>query len=343
MTIMRHSGKNEANEGLVDLTDKYAGTDKDNLDFFFDALQRLDDQGVGNKGKMVIGLVGERDLMGVALRQAQSVVRFDGRPSKWSHAFLIADETPKDRAELANTMVYEVTMHPRSGELPDPNSNGLTIGKLGNYVSPKVTANVALIAVKMTDEEAKKVSEQAVHPNRDRARYNLWNSLCVWQGYYWAQGHRPNPLEEGFPIFSSSYIEYAFEALDLDVTPSASERNSAPDHLYNAAKYWNENMIDLNHPMFGYLLVRDPGCAVLYQDEVKTAADVVARVIEGDAGAAAGAVAGAAAGAVAGAVAGAEAAAEAIEAHEADEPHEPAPPKKTAPRKRAPRKPKEDK
>jgi hypothetical protein len=339
MTIMRHSGTATPNQSIVDLTAEYAGTDKDNLDFFLDALQRLDDQGVGNKGKMVIGLVGERDLIGVELRRAQSVVRFDHRPSKWSHAFLIAGETPKEKSELAGTKVLEVTMSPRSGVLADPNSNGLTIGRLGNYVSPVVTANAALIAVKMTDAEAEAVFQKATHPNRDRARYNLWDALSVWQGYYWSQGHRPNPLEEGFPMFSSSYVEYAFEGIDLDVTPSASERNSAPDHLYSAAKYWNENMTDLNHPMFGYLVVRDPGCAVLYQDEVKSAADVVARVFEDEASAA-GAVAGAAAGAVAGAVAGAEAAAEAIEAHEADEPHEPAPPKKRAPRTR---KPKEDK
>jgi hypothetical protein len=339
MTIMRHSGTDAANESIVNLTDDYAGTDKDNLDFFLDALKRLDDQGVGNKGKMVIGLVGERDLIGVALRQAQRVVRFDHRPSKWSHAFLIAGATPTDKNDLANTKVLEVTMSPRSGAMADPNSNGLTVGKLGNYVSPVVTANAALIAVKMSDDEAEAVFQKATHPNRDRARYNLWAALSVWQGYYWAQGHRPNPLEEGFPMFSSSYVEYAFEGIDLDVTPSASERNSAPDHLYSAAKYWNENMTDLNHPMFGYLVVRDPGCAVLYQDEVKDAADVVARVFEGDAGAIAGAVAGAAAGAVAGAAAGAEAAADAIEAHEADQVHEPEPKKKTT----RTRKPKEDK
>lgn len=318
MTVQRHSGANSPNQSLVDLTGEYAGSDKDNLDFFVDALDRLADQGVGNKGKMVIGLAGERDLIGVTLRQAQAVVRFDRRPSKWSHAFLIAGEASRDKTELANTKILEVTMNPRGGSLPDPNSNGLTIGKLGNYVSPLVTANVALIAVKMTRKEAEAVFEKATHPNRDRARYNLWESLCVWQGYYWAQGRRPNPLEEGFPIFSSSYVEYAFEGIDLDVTPSASERNSAPDHLYNAAKYWNENMTDLNHPMFGCLLMRDPGCAVLYQDEVKDAADVVARVVEGDP-AAEGAAAGAVAGAAAGAVAGAEAAADAIEAHESKE------------------------
>ena len=226
-----------------------------------EALALLKKKRVGNGGKMVIGLVGERDLIGVTLRQAQSVVRFDHRPSKWSHAFLIAGAIPDNKDDMANVKVLEVTMSPRGGAMADPNSNGLTIGRLGNYVSPVVTANVAVIAVKMTDKEADAVFEKATHPNRDRGRYNLWDSLSIWQGYYWAQGHRPNPLEEGFPMFSSSYVEYAYEGIDLDVTPSASERNSTPDHLYNAARWWQENLTDLNRGRDGpdVLLPGGPG------------------------------------------------------------------------------------
>lgn len=311
MTVMRHSGASAPSRGVVDLTDepidadrkkaeanktakvkrpvryRFRDNDTDNLDFFLDAFRRLAEQdtgdelkGVGNGGLMTIGLVGERDLIGVTLRQAQEVVRWDRRPSKWSHAFLIAGPAPKNKAELTNLKVLEVTMNPRSGSVPDPNSNGLTIGRLGNYASPLVTANVALLAVKMNDEEAGLVEYRARRPNRDRIRYSMWDSLCVWQGYYWAQGSQPNPLAEGFPIFSSSYVEYAFEAIDLDVTPSASERNSAPEHIWNSVRYWHDNLEDLGHPVYGYAVIRDPGCAVLYQDEVADATEIIARSFE---------------------------------------------------------------
>ena len=311
MTVMRHSGASAPSAGVVDLTDapidadrkkaeanktakvkkpvryRFRDNDSDNLDFFLDAFRRLAEQdtgeatkGVGNGGMMTIGLVGERDLIGVTLRRAQEVVRWDRRPSKWSHAFLIAGPAPKTRDELANLKVLEVTMNPRSGSVPDPNSNGLTIGRLGNYASPLVTANVALLAVKMNDEEAGLVEYRARRPNRDRIRYSMWDSLSVWQGYYWAQGGQPNPLAEGFPIFSSSYVEYAFEAIDLDVTPSASERNSAPEHIWNSVRYWHDNLDDLGHPVYGYAVIRDPGCAVLYQNEVADAAEIIARSFE---------------------------------------------------------------
>lgn len=285
MSVVRHSGVDHPNDGVADVTDEFR--EADNLDFFLAAFQRLATQdtgkkrgGVGNKGRMTIGLVGERDLIGVTLRQAQSVVRFDHRPSKWSHAFLVIEAAPKTKDELANLKLLEVTMSPRGGAVADPNSNGLTFGKLGNYTSPVVTANAALLAIQMTEKEADLVEFKARRPNRDRIRYNLWDSLCVWQSYYWSQGHQPNPLAEGFPLFSSSYVEYAFEAIDLDITPAASERNSAPEHLWNSARYWHENLDDLGHPIYGYSVVRDPGCSVLYQDEVADAADVVARAFE---------------------------------------------------------------
>ena len=42
------------------------------------------------EGYMAIGLVGSGDLPGVTLRRAQSVLRWDLRPSLWSHAFVLA-------------------------------------------------------------------------------------------------------------------------------------------------------------------------------------------------------------------------------------------------------------
>jgi hypothetical protein len=240
---------------------------KDNLNFFADAIAAFAQQGVGNGGSMLIGLLGQRDLPGVTLRRAQSVLRWDLRPSLWSHAFLVARSVPADPQQLVDAPLWEVPIFARTGVFPPPEENAVSRGRLGLYADRRLEANVALLAIAMNNEDAEKVADQAAHPNRDRLRYNLWEALGVWQTYLWASDTRPNPLREGFPIAASAFVEYAFEAIQLDVSPGASERNSAPEHLWNAAKWWHETFTQFEHPVRGYYALRDKGCAVLSTDD----------------------------------------------------------------------------
>ena len=259
---MRHSRSSGKNKNLIDWTDTYK--EQDNLKFFGAALAALNKDKLGNRGLMVIGLLGQRDLPGYTLRTAQSVLRWDARPSLWSHVFLFGDRIGQD---LGKTLVWEVTLHPRDGEFPKPEENGVGTVELRRYRDRKVDANAALLAVKMTDEDAGKVRRRAADHNADRIRYNLWETLGIWQGYLWSQGARPNPLREGVPIFSSSYVEMAYEAINLDLTPGASERNSAPEHIWNAAVWWHEAFDREKHPVSGYYVLRDKGCSLLSTDD----------------------------------------------------------------------------
>jgi len=259
---MRHSRSSDKNKNVTDWSDKYKT--EDNLKFFADALAALAENKVANGGLMVIGLLGQRDLPGYTLRTAQSMLRWDARPSLWSHVFLFGDRIG---TELGKTPVWEVTLHPRDGEFPKPEENGVGALELRHYQDRKVDANAALLAVKMSDEDAGKVRRRAADHNVDRLRYNLWETLGIWQGYLWSQGARPNPLREGIPVFSSSYVEMAYEAINLDLTPGASERNSAPEHIWNAALWWHEAFEREGHPISGYCVLRDKGCSLLSADE----------------------------------------------------------------------------
>lgn len=259
-TTMRHSRSKTSNAHILDWTDSHKR--KSNLDFFADALTALGEMKSGHGGLMAIGLIGSCDLPGVALRQAQSVLRWDMRPSLWSHAFLIADKIT-DLAQGGEAKTLGVSLHPRTSEFPRPENNGVSEGRLKLYKNSKLDANAALFVVKMTKDEVQTVAARAADPNRDRQRYNLWESLGVWQGFLWSFGQRPNPLREGFPIPAASFVEYCFEGLSLDLTPGASERNSAPEHLYNAAKYWHEAFETQNRFISGCYVLRDRGCSLM--------------------------------------------------------------------------------
>ena len=267
--MLRHSGAKEKNPRVADWTSGYA--DKDNVEFFRDALSEVASNAErGNDGFMAIGLLGQRDIPGVTLRRAQAVLRWDLRPSLWSHAFVVADRF-SDGADVAELAIREVSIYSRTGEFPEPADNAVSSGRLGLYRRPELDANVALVVIEMGDEDVEKVAERAVRePNLDRLRYDLWETLGVWSGYLWAAGTRPNPLREGFPVFSSAFVEYCYEAILLDLSPAASERNSAPEHLWNSAVWWHDAFEELKHPISGYACLRDPGCSLLDAGERRT-------------------------------------------------------------------------
>ena len=232
--MIRHSGAapGERNEGLLDRTPDFR--DRDNMAFFEAALGRLAEEENRHGGHLAIGLVEQRDLPGVALRRAQAFLRWDLRPSLWSHAFVFAGRAGE--GAIADVELREVVLHSRAGAFPDPSSNAVLKGRLSLYGDARVDANVAVMSVPLADDEFESVAHRVLRdPNLDRLRYDFWSALGVWQSYFWSAGAAPNPLREGFPVPSSAFVEYCYEAVRLDLSPGASERNSAPEHLWNAA------------------------------------------------------------------------------------------------------------
>jgi hypothetical protein len=261
---VRSSGAKQRSKLLRDWSKVSRYKTGDNLRFFADALRALANDGVGNGGRMVIGLLGQRDIPGVALRNAQAVLRWDLRPSLWSHVFLISRPVTGGSRAVSDAALLEVPMYSRMGTFPQPERNAVSDGRLGSYRSPEVDANAAVIAIQMTDKEARDVERRARDFNVDRLRYDLWEALGVWQAYLWSAGQAANPLREGFPIPSSAYVEMAFEALNLDLTPATSERNSAPEHIWNAAVWWHEAFQKTHdRAIRGFYVVRDPGGSLM--------------------------------------------------------------------------------
>ena len=71
----------------------------------------------------------------------------------------------------------------------------------------------------------------------------------------------------------SAFVEMAYEAIGLDLVPSASERNSAPEHLWNTAVWWHQSSVreqfpdDLPFVLTGCYALRDLGCSLASSDE----------------------------------------------------------------------------
>ena len=260
--MIRHSGASKPDSRRIhDWSVEFR--DAPNTAFFEKALTALREVEGSEQGYMSVGLVGHSDLPGVTLRRAQSVLRWDLRPSLWSHAFLVADRMHVG-GDVRELRLREVPVYSRTGVFPEPADNAVADGQLGLYESRDRDPNVALLAIRLRAGEAHELTRRAIDdPNLDRPRYNLWNSLAAWSSYIWAADDQHNPLKNDVPVFSSAFVEYCYEAIRLDLAPGASERNSAPEHLWNSAMWWHEWFEELGRPITVFCCLRDPGCSVL--------------------------------------------------------------------------------
>jgi hypothetical protein len=188
-------------------------------------------------------LIGATDHLSLALRRAQTLLRYDRRPSVWSHAALILEWVGGD----AGAIGVEVTLDPEGHHVPE--RNGVSVFHLSRYYDTGRYPNVALVATTFgTDDESggrKAIVEAALDPNRERSRFPLWDAIGTWSRYAYAPETTPNPLLSNVPIPGAAFCEYAYAMASVDLTPGATSDQTCPELLWATVKRWSTRLAEM--------------------------------------------------------------------------------------------------
>jgi hypothetical protein len=132
-----------------------------------------------------------------------------------------------------------------------PERNGVVAGALGGYLDAARFPNVALAVLRaQTGHEAavvdarKKILEAAENPNRDRVRYRLWDWFGPWFAYAHAAGTAPSPLTANVPLPSAAFVDYAYGAARIDLTPGATDANACPELVWQTLMHFYDRPLD---------------------------------------------------------------------------------------------------
>jgi hypothetical protein len=176
-------------------------------------------------------MVGGNDAMSFRLRVAQSHVRHDLTPSKWSHIMLLGNA----RKDAALTPVIEISLDPSRGfGFPAP-SNGVQDGTLRKYGDPKVFPNIAVLAVPVDPALVLTALERF---KMQRSVLDSVDMIIRWLSFLWGVSHSTNPLLEGLGIPSAGMLDVVVGAAGYDLTPGLESRSSCPEAAWQAAKWW---------------------------------------------------------------------------------------------------------
>lgn len=198
-------------------------------------------------GMLCVGLLGEFGHIGYGLRRAQATLRLDRQPSYWSHAFLVG--TPLSAAEGAYRSprtapwLYEVPFTPSPAMAMVAFRSGAAPRSAAEYavarfrpLAPPAVPNIAILALALTPAERARVLARAIRPETDSTRYDLAALRARWFGYLVDPVVEPNPLADGVAIPSAAYVQLAYDAAGVDLSPGSMQRNTAPEHIWQLAR-----------------------------------------------------------------------------------------------------------
>jgi hypothetical protein len=185
-----------------------------------------------------VGLVGGASVPSAAVRRAQSILRFDRRPSYFSQAFFFSGT----KGRILECRLIEAD--PRH-----PEKNGIYSDRARRYLDPDSYPNLAIIRFALVEKEftkqevaarRKEIRARAQHPNAAQDRFDLLALVSAWQPFLFEPERRPNPLAQETAHPGAAYVRWLLEGADIDTAPGATEHNDAPEHVWAAARRWHE-------------------------------------------------------------------------------------------------------
>lgn len=210
--------------------------------------------------------VGGSSFFDLQIRRAQAHLRFDRRPSYWSHAAIVVDWPGSAR----NAKVAEVALMPPREDNQAPERNGVTVVSLSRYLDRERYPNLAfaLLEPKEPKREAAEGARLVIRdrlasaiqtPNQARFRFRLWDWLAPWAAHVHAPELSPNPLLTGVPLPAAAFCEYAYSAAGVDLVPGSTAVSTTPETLWSTVLHWHDRLRQAMGRVQLFEDVRDPG------------------------------------------------------------------------------------
>lgn len=183
-----------------------------------------------------IGIVGTRDTIGLAIREAQRALTPDDEPSLWSHCF-ICGELRLDRRGPHGTnskspYIFESDL---KVTLFKPQlRNGAQENWIGKWCKGNVE-HAAVIDFGLSEAQRDKILATALQLIDEQVLYPLHELLGTWLAIVMGKQWLPNPLDDPHAMYCSAFVRYLYKEAGKDfLGHEVSVSNTTPEHVAQA-------------------------------------------------------------------------------------------------------------
>lgn len=183
-----------------------------------------------------IGLVGTKDAIGLAIREAQSLITKDHKPSLWSHCFILGDLRLDRRGPGDTTMkspyIFESDL--KVNLFKPQVRNGAQENWIGKWCTDEVE-HAALIDFGLSQDEKDNVLATALQLVDEQVLYPIQELLGTWLSIITGKQWMPNPLNDPHAMYCSAFVRYCYLHSGRDFIGSKIDvSNTTPEDVAQA-------------------------------------------------------------------------------------------------------------
>ena len=187
-----------------------------------------------------IGLIGGVDLVSQAIREAEAPLTLDGKPSQWSHSFILGDKrTDRNNPDGSGSIWRSIYVLESTISL-DPFAlqvrNGAQENWIGHWAGYGIE-NAAVIDFDLTNEETYTVLGTALQLVDDQIKYPVIGLFGVWYAMIASRMWAPNPIKDIHAMLCSQYARYCYREAKRDFLGTEVDlSNTSPESIFQAGK-----------------------------------------------------------------------------------------------------------
>jgi hypothetical protein len=184
----------------------------------------------------IIGIVGTKGTIGMAIREAQKALTTDGETSLWSHCFIFGD-LRLDRRGAGGTKskspyIFESDL--KVNVFKPQLRNGAQENWIGKYCREKVE-HAAIIDFGLSEAERDNVLATALQLVDEQVLYPIHELLGTWWAIITKKEWLENPVDDPHAMYCSAFVSYCYKEAGVDfLGPQVSVSNTTPEHIAQA-------------------------------------------------------------------------------------------------------------
>jgi len=184
----------------------------------------------------LIGLIGGKDPIGLAIREAQELLTPDHSPSMWSHCFILGDmrldRRGAEKSLVRSPYIFESDLKIK---LFKPQlRNGAQENWIGKWCNDTID-NAAVIDFGLSDDQRDTILGTALQLVDEQVLYPIQELLGTWFAIITKKQWQENPLNDPHAMYCSAFVRYCYKEAGLDFLGNdISISNTTPEDIARA-------------------------------------------------------------------------------------------------------------
>jgi hypothetical protein len=184
----------------------------------------------------IIGMVGAKDMIGMAVREGQRLVTKNGKASLWSHCFIFGhlrlDRRGPSSTKSKSPYIFESDL--KINLLKSQIRNGAQENWVGKWCREEVE-NAAVIDLGLSEDQRENILAIALQLVDEQVLYPIRELLGTWWAIIMKKRWLPNPVDDPHAMYCSAFTRYCYKEAGRDfIGPEVSVSNTTPEDIAQA-------------------------------------------------------------------------------------------------------------